>query len=279
MLLLLLALRTVAVERLYGLAAMAALHSLVLEALALLASRCPARYVPQRRWIITLAIAHLSATIHLLSMRGGMNIFALASSSPIHLLFWMCIGNGAFYTALYAVHSQLSVSWSWRALPALAVLPMLRGGALCVLLLRAPGAELALRRLFHLLELLHCIPILPLAQLSASNLPPASQCRAINAWAALMIGAAVPLAIQAVWELARWRAFQQQRAAAAAAAAAARAGTSAEHRAGAVGATAEDEQQEGAEFWHAPVSAGHRLPVILVLCSSLVWCLAVLAEG
>ena len=50
-----------------GLAAMAGLHSLVLEVLALVASRYPARYAPHRRWLITLAIAHLAATIHLLS--------------------------------------------------------------------------------------------------------------------------------------------------------------------------------------------------------------------
>lgn len=50
-----------------GLAAAAALHSLVLEVLAFVASRYPALYAPRRRWLITLAIAHLSATIHLLS--------------------------------------------------------------------------------------------------------------------------------------------------------------------------------------------------------------------
>lgn len=31
-------------------------------------------------------------------MRGGMNIFALAGSKPAHLLFYICVGNGAFYT-------------------------------------------------------------------------------------------------------------------------------------------------------------------------------------
>lgn len=35
-------------------------------------------------------------------MRGGMNIFALAASRPHHLLFWFCIGNGAFYTGAAA---------------------------------------------------------------------------------------------------------------------------------------------------------------------------------
>lgn len=67
MLLLLLLLRTTLVERLYSLAAVAALHSLGLEVLALVALRCPARYAPHRHGLISLAIAHLSATIHLLS--------------------------------------------------------------------------------------------------------------------------------------------------------------------------------------------------------------------
>ncbi len=64
---------------------------------------------------------------------------------PLILLSW---------TALCSVHSRLSVSWSWWALPALAALSVLRGGALCDVLLRAPGAELVLGRLYHVLDLL-----------------------------------------------------------------------------------------------------------------------------
>ena len=64
---------------------------------------------------------------------------------PLNLLPW---------TALCSVHSRLSVSWSWWALPALAVLPVLRGGTLCDVLMRTPGAELALGRLYHVLDML-----------------------------------------------------------------------------------------------------------------------------
>ncbi|KAI7841711.1 hypothetical protein COHA_004578 [Chlorella ohadii] len=78
MLLLLLLLRTSAVEGLHGLAATAALHSLVLEVLAFVASRYPGLYAPRRRWLITLAIAHLSATIHLLSEQLLVNATWLA---------------------------------------------------------------------------------------------------------------------------------------------------------------------------------------------------------
>ena len=61
-----------------GLAATAALHSLVLEVLAFVASRYPGLYAPRRRWLITLAIAHLSATIHLLSEQLLVNATWLA---------------------------------------------------------------------------------------------------------------------------------------------------------------------------------------------------------
>ena len=105
----------------------------------------------------------------------------------------------------------------------------------------------------------------PLAQLGAISLPPASQCYIINAWSAVMGGAAVPLAIQAFWELARWRAYHQQRATAALAAA----GTGGP--AAAALAVAEDEDGEP---WHSLVPTGHCLPVEMLLLSSLVWCLA-----
>ncbi|PRW56673.1 hypothetical protein C2E21_4419 [Chlorella sorokiniana] len=269
MLLTLLLLRTTAIERLYGLATTAAIHSLVLEVLALVASRYPARYAPHRRWLITLAIAHLSATIHLLTINGGMNIFALAGGRPHHLLFWFCIGNGAFYTALCSVHSRLSVSWSWWALPALALLPVLRSGSLCALLMRAPGAELALARLFRVLEMLHRVPLPPLAQLSVRDLPPALQCRVINAWSAVMVGAAVPLAIQAFWELARWQEYQQRRAAAALAAA------NVGDPAAAALAAVELKEDDG-EPWHSLVPTGHCMPVEVLLFSSLVWSIAAL---
>lgn len=52
------------------------------------------------------------------------------------------------------MHSRLSVSWSCWALPTLALLSVLRGGAQCALLMRTPGAELALARLYSALELL-----------------------------------------------------------------------------------------------------------------------------
>lgn len=56
---------------------MAGVHVLVLEVLALFASRSPARYALHRRWLITLAIAHLSATIHLLSECRGVGLCPL----------------------------------------------------------------------------------------------------------------------------------------------------------------------------------------------------------
>lgn len=114
------------------------------------------------------------------------------------------------------------------------------------------------------------MPLPPLAQLTVSALPPASQCRVVNAWSAVMLGAAVPLAVQGFWELARWRAYQQQRVAAAIAA------TGGTDPAAAARATEAVEEEEG-EFWHGMVSTGHRLPAEMLLCSSLVWCLATLA--
>ena len=56
--------------------------------------------------------------------------------------------------ALYSVVSRVSVSWSLRALPALAALALLRSGQLCGVLARAPDAGPALERLFHSLSLL-----------------------------------------------------------------------------------------------------------------------------
>lgn len=50
-----------------GLAAAASLLSALLEATALVACRQPALYTRHRRWIMTLILAHLSLTIHLLS--------------------------------------------------------------------------------------------------------------------------------------------------------------------------------------------------------------------
>lgn len=113
------------------------------------------------------------------------------------------------------------------------------------------------------------IPMPPLAQLGAVSLPPATQCYVINAWSAVVVGAAVPLATQAWWELARWRAYHQQRAAAALAAA------GAGDLAAAASAAAEEEEGEA---WHSLVPTGHCLPVEMLLFSSLVWCLATLGS-
>ncbi len=112
------------------------------------------------------------------------------------------------------------------------------------------------------------IPMPPLAQLGVSDLQPASQCYIINAWSAVVVGAAAPLAIQAWWELARWQAYQQQRVAAALAA------TGAGDPTAALSAA---EEEEG-EAWHSLLPSGHRLPVEMLLFSSLVWCLATLGS-
>lgn len=112
-------------------------------------------------------------------------------------------------------------------------------------------------------------PMPPLAQLSVSDLPPTGQCRVNNAWSAVMVGAVVPLLVQASWEVARWRVHQQQRAAAAVAAAAAR------DSAAAARAVAEVDEEEG-EPWHSLVPTGSCLPVEMLLLSSLVWCWATL---
>ena len=67
-----------------------------------------ARFLPQRRFppqrTCMPCIAHKSAGASPppAAMRGGMNIFALAAGRPHHLLFWFCIGNGAFYTGAAA---------------------------------------------------------------------------------------------------------------------------------------------------------------------------------
>lgn len=109
----------------------------------------------------------------------------------------------------------------------------------------------------------------PLAQLGVSDLPPTGQCRVVNAWSAVMVGAVVPLLVQASWEVARWRVHQQQRAAAALAAATAQDPTAAAR------AVAEVEEEEG-EPWHSLVPTGSCLPVEMLLLSSLVWCWATL---
>lgn len=99
----------------------------------------------------------------------------------------------------------------------------------------------------------------PLAAHDLLVLPAPQQCRVVNAWAVLMMGAVVPLAVQAKWELARWRVFRQR------------------HRGGqaaAAAAAAVAEEEEGGEAWHQIVPSGLHWPLEALLCSTLVWCIA-----
>lgn len=64
------------------------------------------------------------------------------------------MANASLYLALYFLHAQLSVPWSLAALPALAVVPILRCGATCSRLLQVPTAVAPLQQLFSGLALL-----------------------------------------------------------------------------------------------------------------------------
>ncbi|PRW33115.1 hypothetical protein C2E21_7843 [Chlorella sorokiniana] len=277
MLLLLLLLRTTIIEHLYGLAAIGVLQCAVLESLALLACHHPRWYARHRHWLLTLGLAQLSLTIHLLTIRGGMNIFALAGGSPALLLFWLSVGNSSLYTAICSMNSHLRVAWSCWALPALGLLAVRRSDQLCTQLARAPGTSEALDQLYCMLALLHGLPMPLLAHLSLHVLPESRKCHAVNTWTTFMLGVVVPLLIQAYWEKARWRAYWQQHWRQQAAAAAEPAGGN--PAAAALAAAATEEEAPSGEAWHALMSSGQRWPIELLLCSSLVWCLSILTQA
>ncbi|KAL4430705.1 hypothetical protein ABPG75_005961 [Micractinium tetrahymenae] len=167
----------------YALRCMA--HPALTAALAVLAARRPDVYIRHRE----LCVAASMATTQLVAIdgtfNGGINLFDRHGNSAALVLLMMSIYNGVVGTLATALYTCLLHAFTAVLLPALALAPLLSGGAICRRVMRAPGADVPLEELFFWLDVVH-------GGFGPVRTPPAEQCLAVTTWAVLVLGVALP---------------------------------------------------------------------------------------